>query len=578
MTEATRTEADADRRLAPAQAAWMKALAELARRPLTYAMTLPLLSGLLLLVQAWSLARALQWLVIDDRPLAAAWPWLALAAAMVLLRAVLAGGAELAGQRAAESVKQTLRDALFARLLSASVLWSRGRPSGALADALSARVEMLDGYFARYLPAMVSAAVLPLVFCVVLLGFDWIAALVLVLTVPAIPLFMALVGWGAEAAGRSHASALLRLSGLFADRVRGLTTLKLFGRADDEAARVAQASDEVRVRTLSVLKIAFLSSAVLEFFAALGVAGLAVYFGLTFLGMLDVRADVLTLEAALFCLLMAPEVYLPMRQLAAHYHDRANARAAVAEIDGLFDGLPEMAGAVVPGVAPAASVSLSSPLPLRIDNLHMPVPGRAGVRVEGAAMLSPGARLAVIGPSGSGKSTLLETLAGLRPHDGGLWLDTQPLRDWQDPLLRSQLLLIPQRPWLMPGTLADNLQLVRADANEAEMMDALRAASLDSLVASLPLGLQTPVGARGHGLSGGQAQRLALARMFLSDAPVLLLDEPTAHLDNTTRDKVIAAITEFAQGRTLIIATHDPAVAAMADTQWRLDATGQVST
>src|SRR5690606_1511095 len=256
----------------------------------------------------------------------------------------------------------------------------------------------------------------------------WIAALVLALTVPAIPLFMALVGWGAEAAGRRHATALARLSGLFADRVRGLTTLKLHGRADAEAARVAGASDEVRERTMSVLRIAFLSSAVLEFFAALGVAGLAVYFGLTFLGMLELRASALTLEAALFCLLMAPEVYLPMRQLAAHYHDRANARAAVAEIDGLFDGLPEVAAAPV-AATPSPSPSLPASSGFSLRGLRMPVPGRGAIRLEASAGIASGEWIALTGPSGSGKSTLLETLAGLRPHEGELLFGARPLCD-----------------------------------------------------------------------------------------------------------------------------------------------------
>ncbi len=569
MTQAASAEAAADERLPPEQAAWMRALAWQAGRPLALAVALPLLSGLLLLPQAWALARALQWIVMEGRPLSATLPWIGLAGALLLCRAGLVWGGEYAGQQAAESVKRSVRRDLFRRLLSAGVLWSRARSSGELADAMTARVEALDGYFARYIPAMASAALLPLVFCAVLLGFDWIAALVLALTVPAIPLFMALVGWGAEAAGRRHANALARLSGLFADRVRGLTTLKLHGRAEAEAARVAQASDEVRVRTMSVLKIAFLSSAVLEFFAALGVAGLAVYFGLTFLGMLELRAGVLTLEAALFCLLMAPEVYLPMRQLAAHYHDRANARAAVAEIAALFDGLPDAASMAAEADTPAAA-----PVPgtFAIVGLRMPVPGRGAIAMADSVRIAPGERIALTGPSGSGKSTLLETLAGLRAYEGGLAFGGRSLRDWPAQSLRRQLLLIPQRPWLMPGSIADNLRLARADAGDADLARALARAGLDTLVSQLPRGLDTPLGARGHGLSGGQAQRLALARMFLSRAAVLLLDEPTAHLDDASRDRLLAEIAAFARGKTLVVATHDPVVAAVADRQWRIDA------
>lgn len=556
----------------------MRALGGKVRRPLRWAMVLPLVSGGLLLIQVWALARVLHRVVTVGEGLAEVLPLLALALGLVVLRAGLTWGAAVAGQHAAEGIKQWLRQVLFLRLLDAGVLWSRGRASGALADAVGTQVETLDGYFAHYIPAMAAAAVLPPVFCIVLFGFDWIAALLLAITVPLIPLFMALVGWGAEAAGRHHALALSRLSGLFADRVRGLTTLKLLGRARDEAARVAAASDEVRDRTMAVLRIAFLSSAVLEFFAALGVASLAVYFGLSFLGLLQLRSAPLTLEAALLCLMMAPEVYLPMRQLAAHYHDRANARAAMAQVAAVFEGVPALDEGAASQSASAVTADGCGAPTLELEGLAVPVPGRAPVVLRGRLALAPGTHVALTGPSGSGKSTLLEALAGLRPHEGTVQLGGRALAAWPDGPLRRRLLLIPQRPWLMPGTLADNLRLARPDADDAALMAALEAAALDDLVRALPEGLAAAVGARGHGLSGGQAQRLALARMFLADPVVLLLDEPTAHLDAHTRDHVLAHLRRFAQGRTFVVATHDPEVAAIADVQWRVDATGRVHT
>src|SRR5690606_21968346 len=231
---------------------------------------------------------------------------------------------ERASARAAERIKQSVRLALFERLLAQGPAWSRTRVSGELASAVVDQVDALDGFFSRYLPAVIAAAVLPPAFAVAVLPFD-------------------LVGWGAEAASRRHLRAFARLSGFFADRLRGLVTLKLYGRAEAEGQAVAAASEALRRRTMAVLRIAFLSSAVLEFFAALGVAGIAVYFGLTYLGFLDLRATPLTLQTGFFCLLMAPEVYAPLRQFAAHYHDRAAARAAVAQIAQVFDGLPEAA-------------------------------------------------------------------------------------------------------------------------------------------------------------------------------------------------------------------------------------------
>src|SRR5690606_27237727 len=211
-----------------------------------------------------------------------------------------------------------------------------------------------------------------------------------------------------------------------------------------------------------------------------------------------------------------------------------------------------------------------------LRGLRMPVPGRGAIRLEASAGIASGEWIALTGPSGSGKSTLLETLAGLRPHEGELLFGARPLCDWPAAALRRQVLLIPQRPWLAPGSIADNLRLVRADANREMLARALAAAGLDELVARLPQGLDTPLGARGHGVSGGQAHRIALARMFLSDAPVLLLDEPTAHLDDASRDRLMAQIAAFARGKTLMLATHDPAVAAMAGRQWRIDAAGGV--
>src|SRR5690606_33449925 len=276
-------------------------------------------------------------------------------AALILARAALAWLGERAGARAAGAVGQGGRLGLFDRRGAHGPQWSRARVSGGLASAIVDQVEALDGFFSRYLPSAVAAAVLPVAFAVVLLPLDIVAGLLLLVTAPLIPLFMALVGWGAEAASRRHLQAFARLSGFFADRLRGLSTLKLYGRAEAEARSVAAASDAVRRRTMAVLRIAFLSSAVLEFFAALGVAGMAVYFGLTYLGFLDVRGSPLTLHVGFFCLLMAPEAYAPLRQFAAHYHDRAAARAAVSQIAAAFDGLPDPADGDPEDSHPAAS-------------------------------------------------------------------------------------------------------------------------------------------------------------------------------------------------------------------------------
>ncbi|MCD0506146.1 thiol reductant ABC exporter subunit CydD, partial [Bordetella petrii] len=485
-------------------------------------------------------------------------------AALILARACLAWLGERAGARAAEGIKQRVRLALFDRLTARGPAWSRAQVSGELASAIVDQVEALDGFFSRYLPAAAAAAVLPLAFAVALLPFDWIAGLLLLVTAPLIPVFMALVGWGAEAASRRHLHAFARLSGFFADRLRGLSTLKLYGRAEAEAQSVAAASDAVRRRTMAVLRIAFLSSAVLEFFAALGVAGLAVYFGLTYLGYLDVRASPLTLQVGFFCLLMAPEVYAPLRQFAAHYHDRAAARAAASQIAKAFDGLPRMPepGDTEGREARSAYVPHTpGPAGLLVRNLSAHAAGRPAPVLDAAHLeLQAGDHLALMGASGAGKSTLLETLCRLRPADGDIQLDGVSLADWDEAALRQRVALVGQRPYLFAGSIAENIQLGRPDASGEQLREAARRACVLEFTQHLPEGLETQLGSRGMGLSGGQAQRVALARLFLRDPGLILLDEPTAHLDDSTQARVLDEILAFAQGRTLLLATHASAV------------------
>lgn len=547
------------------QSRWLMALAKAARAPLIFAGAAPLASGALLVVQAWLLASVLDAAIVRQAPRQELLAGILGIAGLMLLRACITWAGERAGADAAERIKRHVRQSLFARLVAKGPYWSRGKASGELASAVVDQVEALDGFFSKYLPAMAAAAMLPVAFSVLLLPVDVIAGLVLLITAPLIPLFMALVGWGAQGASRRHLRAFARLSGFFADRLRGLSTLKLYGRAEAEAASVVAASDALRQRTMSVLRIAFLSSAVLEFFAALGVAGVAVYIGLTYLGFLDVRWSPLTLQAGLFCLLMAPEVYAPLRQFAAHYHDRATALAAVTQIAVLFDGLPQDdaaeptsagRGTVVPQASEAGA-------PVEVTGLCVTAPGRGQrVLVDAALRLAPGEHVALMGPSGIGKSTLIEAVARLRPFDGDVRVDGVPLDDWDEAALRQRVALIGQKPQLLAGSIADNIRLGRPGASDADLREAARRACVLEFSDALPQGLDTLLGSRGHGLSGGQAQRVALARLFLRDPGLILLDEPTAHLDEATQARVLDEILAFSTGRTLLLATHSPAVAA----------------
>ncbi|WP_255468988.1 thiol reductant ABC exporter subunit CydD [Achromobacter sp. UMC46] len=541
------------------------ALARAARVPLIFAGAAPLVSGALLVVQAWLLASVLDAAIVRQAPRQELLAGILGIAGLMLLRACIIWAGERAGADAAERIKRHVRQTLFARLVAKGPYWSRGKASGELASAVVDQVEALDGFFAKYLPAMAAAAMLPVAFSVLLLPVDVVAGLVLLITAPLIPLFMALVGWGAQGASRRHLRAFARLSGFFADRLRGLSTLKLYGRAEAEAASVVAASDALRQRTMSVLRIAFLSSAVLEFFAALGVAGVAVYIGLTYLGFLDVRWSPLTLQAGLFCLLMAPEVYAPLRQFAAHYHDRATALAAVTQIAVLFDGLPQDDAGKAHPAAHGTALPAAPGLGARVDvqGLRVTAPGRGQtVLADAELQLAPGEQVALMGPSGIGKSTLIEALARLRPFEGDVRIDGVPLAGWDEAALRGRVALIGQKPQLLAGSIADNIRLGRPGASDADLREAARRACVLEFSDALPHGLDTLLGSRGHGLSGGQAQRVALARLFLRDPGLILLDEPTAHLDEATQDRVLDEILAFSAGRTLLLATHAPTVAA----------------
>jgi ATP-binding cassette subfamily C protein CydD len=537
---------------------WLKQQGRIGRGALGLAVMVPLVSACLTVAQAYWLATILHRAIVDQVAAATQIPAVIALGCMILARAVLAWIGEAAGIRAAEDVKQAIRRDLFAELMRRSPDWMRQRASGELASQILDQVEALDGYFARFVPAMISAAVVPIAFAIGLMPVDLVVGLLLLLTAPMIPVFMALAGWGAEAASRQHLTALSRLSGLFADRIRGLVVLKLFGRAEDEIARVRAASDEFASRTLAVLRIAFLSSAVLEFFAALGVAGVALYVGLTYLDMINLRGSELGLQAGLFLLLMAPEVYLPLRTLAAHYHDRANAKAAVASIEAALGALPEPGA---PGAAGGEVLMGRRALSVSVRDLTVETPERGAIFTGASFDIGVGETVALLGPSGIGKSTLIEVLARLRGHAGKVEIGGLDLAGIEEGALRRQVAVLGQRPRLFHGTIASNIRLGRPHANDSEVRAAAERASVLDFADRLPSGLDTPVGERGRGLSGGEAQRVALARIFLRDPGLILLDEPTAHLDAETEARVMQAILSFAWGRSLLVATHSMAVA-----------------
>ncbi|WP_193589321.1 thiol reductant ABC exporter subunit CydD [Xanthomonas arboricola] len=538
---------------------WLDALAAPAARARRLSGVAVALSGVLLLAQSAAIAWLVQAVLVQHLALAQLrHVGIGLLLAM-LGRAVLTGWAQALTGEVADVAKRELRMRIARRLVQHGPLWLRRQRSGELGELSLAHTDALEGYFVGYQLARTEMLLVPPVILIAVFSVDWVVGLVLLLTAPLIPFFMMLVGWGAEAAGREQLGELARMGGHFADRLKGLGLLRVYGRGEAELGGIAAAAEGVRERSLKVLRIAFLSSTVLEFFASVSVAIVALYFGLSYLGMLDLHG-LPSLGAGMFCLLLAPEFFAPLRRLAAHYHDRANALAAVTEAERLLEGFVTEADASAPVAAPP-------PRALEPAQAHAPLLQARGLALRplGAPHtvitqfsldLQPGQRVAVIGASGSGKSTLLEGLAGWLPPEAG----SVVLRPG------TRVGYATQRPYLFHGSIADNLRLADPQASVAQLRAVADAAQVMRFAAQLPAGLDTVIGERGFGLSGGEARRVALARLLLRAPDLLLLDEPTAFLDPDTEAELLRALGVFARGRAVVVATHSPAVMRWADT------------
>jgi len=515
-------------------------------------------SGVLLIAQAGLLARLLDALLFERVTPAIAVVGLAGLLGVFGLRAWLAYRAERSAFRAAAAVKRALRDQAYRRIQAAGPRWLADQRSGALIEDLTKGVEALDGYYARYLPAMTLTALLPLAILLVVLPLDWLSGLVLLLTAPLIPLFMILVGQQVEALNRRQWRTLARMGAHFLDTLQGLTTLKLFNASRREAAVIAQVSDDYRRQTMAVLRVAFLTSAVLEFFATVGIALVAVLIGFRlYHAPLPLPAllhpPTLDFATGFFVLLLAPEFYLPLRNLGGYYHSRMEALTAAERLATVLHA------PITPGAAPDAAPAVSADIPpeIRFEAVRFAyAPGRTAL-ADVSFALPAGQRIALVGPSGAGKSTVVQLLLGfLQPDAGQILIDGAPLDRLPLATWRRQVAWLPQRPRLFQGTLLDNIRLGLPDASLAAVQAAARRARATEFIDRLPAGYLTVIGEGGAGLSGGQIQRIALARAFLRDARLVILDEATASLDPASEALVQAGIDELAVGRTLLVVAH----------------------
>ncbi|MFJ5729233.1 thiol reductant ABC exporter subunit CydD [Streptomyces paradoxus] len=480
---------------------------------------------------------------------------LLLLAAVAVGRALVGWLTELAAHRASAAVKSELRGRLLERSAELGPGWLSGQRTGSLVALATRGVDALDDYFSRYLPQLGLAVVVPVAVLARIVTEDWVSAAIIVGTLPLIPVFMVLIGWATQSRMDRQWQLLSRLSGHFLDVVAGLPTLKVFGRAKAQAESIRRITGEYRRATMRTLRIAFISSFALELLATISVALVAVTIGMRLVhGEMD-------LYIGLVILILAPEAYLPLRQVGAQYHAAAEGLAAAEEIfEVLETPVPASGSAAVPEGA------------LSFEGVTVRYPGRSADAVSDVTFsVEPGETVALVGPSGAGKSTLLSVLLGfVRPDEGrvlagGVDLAGADLEAW-----RSRIAWVPQRPHLYAGTIAENVRLARPDAGDDAVRQALRDAGALEFVDALPQGVDTVLGEDGSGLSAGQRQRLALARAFLADRPVLLLDEPTAALDGATEAEVVAAVRRLAAGRTVLLVVHRPALLDVADRVVRL--------
>jgi ATP-binding cassette, subfamily C, bacterial CydCD len=575
--------------------------------------TLGSLRALLIVGQAWLLVEVLDGAFSHGKDLARLRGPLIALLLVVIARALVAWAAELAAGRCSAQAKSQLRGALLARLSVLGADSSRTQSTGELTVLATRGLDALDGYFSLYLPQLLLAAIVPVVVLVAVVTQDWLSAAIIAFTLPLIPLFMALVGAATREKMDLQMRTLQRLAGHFLDVVAGLPTLKVFGRAKAQAASIRSISERYRETALSNLRVTFLSSLILELLATISVALVAVAIGLRLMG-----GD-MSLRAGLFALVLAPEAYLPLRQLGANYHASAEGMAAAEQV---FAVLAD-AGAASVDTAPAGAAAAkpvgvvllqngvpentgkfgnkvfetpSTPDPARAEfskngvsentgrfwNRDFGTSTAADIAVEGLTVSYPGRPepalndvslrveagevVALAGPSGCGKSTLLAVLLGfVAPEQGTIRVGGRNLAELDPGAWRAQLAWMPQRPHLFATSIAENIRLGHRDASEDELTAAVADADLDDVIAGLPAGLDTMLGERGAGLSAGERQRVALARAFLRDAPLLLLDEPTASLDGQTERQVLEAVARLSRGRTAIVVAHRPGLLEMAD-------------
>jgi len=511
-----------------------------------------MLSAVLVVGQAWLLATLLQALIVTGLPREKLIAQFMLLLVCFFLRALLAWAREKVSFEYGKAIRQRLRRTILDRLHQLGPACIQGKPAGSWATLLLEQIEDMQDYYARYQPQMLLAAFIPLTILIALFPVNWAAALILLATAPLIPLFMALVGLGAAEANRRNFSALARLSGHFLDRLRGLETLRLFNRATAETAQIQKASADFRQRTMDVLRLAFLSSAVLEFFASLSIAVVAVYFGFSYLGELNFGhyGTGITLFAGFLALILAPEFFQPLRDMGTFYHAKAQAVGGADALETFLSNagtLPAHQGTAL--IDPSAGIALEA--------RNVVITSISGKVLAGPLnfSLAAGQRVAVIGQSGAGKTSLLGLILGHLPYQGSLLINGVELRDIEPGFWQQQLAWVGQNPQLPAPTLRENIAMDGSDHPD-RLLQVTALAGVDEFLPHLPAGLESETGEHARYLSVGQAQRIAVARALYKPCRLMLLDEPGASLDSHSEQQVNQALHNASFNQTTLLVTH----------------------
>ena len=532
-------------------AGWLKEQGKTVRKPVRLAAIAGITNGLAVIVQSALLAYILQALIIDKLQWSALIPCFLWLAAVFVLRSFCVYWHQTRGFEAGASVRISVRQQLIDKFAVLGPAAIKQRQSGELAAITLEQVDALENYFSRYLPQHTIVGVLPIIMIAVVMPVNWVVGLIFLMTGPLVPVFMALVGIGAASANRSQFLAMARMSGYFLDRLQGLTMLKLFGQAHHELVNINLIADGFREKTMAVVRIAFLSSAVLEFFSAVAVALVAVYVGLGLLGQIHFGpAQQISLREALFVLLLAPEFFMPLRQLAIYYHDKAAALGAADAILAILEQGNDNSPTVIAGTRSSAKDNYLIAFK-QVSKYYRQRQVLADINLH----ITAGEKIALVGESGAGKTTLLNLLLGFEAATEGLvLLEGQAVnREYA----AQAMAWAGQNAYIFYGSIRDNIALANPEASEQSIINSATAAGVTEFSAQLAEGLLTLVGERGYGLSGGQIQRIALARAFLKNAEIILLDEPTANLDADNKLRLLDIIDSLFKDKTLIIASHD---------------------